>query len=81
MGVLFESSIVCHVFYVIVILGGWPRFCGWLSCFWFCLLCGAFVLGVVWWVGPGFFFLVLTGFSWLLFCGGWGLFFGSFWRV
>ena len=82
-GVLFENSIVCHVFYAMAL--GAARVCvvfGVLFCFglpgphFFC--CGG-------WVGPGLVFwtVVLTvGSGWLLVCGWLGLVFVGFvWRV
>ena len=70
-GVLFENSIVCHVFYAMV-----PWGCAWLCVvFWglFCFgLAGSFFWG---WVGPGLVFwtVVLTVGSGWLFVVGWGL--------
>ena len=84
LGVLFENSIVCHVFYAMV-----PWGCAWLCVVFWGLFCfglpgPAFLL---WgWVGPGLVFwtVVLTvALAWLhaLLCGvGWGLLvlFGEF---
>ena len=85
-GVLFENSIVCHVFYAIWSWG--LRMVG------FCLLCvvfgACFVLVCLapfcgGWVGPGLVFwtVVLTlGSGWLFVCGWLGLdFVGFVWRV
>ena len=73
MGVLFENSIVCHVFYAIV---GWLALVlcwGWL--FLFCFGLPALVLvgfGVGWaWSGFLDFFDAFCGWSWLV---GWGWF-------
>ena len=80
MGVLFENSIVCHVFYAMAL--GAARVCvvfGVLFCFG---LPGSLLWG---WVGPGLVFwtVVLTlGSGWLLVCGWLGLVFVGFvWRV
>ena len=70
-GVLFENSIVCHVFYAMAL--GAAHVCVWFLgfvLFWFAWPC-------VWgWVGPGLVFwtVVLTlGSGWLLVCGWLGL--------
>ena len=85
LGVLFENSIVCHVFYAMalgaahggllfVVCGFWGLFCFGLPG---PLCCGG-------WVGPGLVFwtVVLTVGSGWLFVVGWGLnFVGFVWRV
>ena len=75
MGVLFENSIVCHVFYAIV---GWlvlGIFCGsggWLSCFVLVLLAPFFC-----WGGLGLeFFSVLVVLACLLAGGSWSCWLG-----
>ena len=81
-GVLFENSIVCHVFYAMV-----PWGCAWLCVVFWGLFCfGLPGLALLWgWVGPGLVFwtVVLTvGSGWLLVCGWLGLVFVGFvWRV
>ena len=72
-GVLFENSIVCHVFYAIV---GWLAlvFWGWLFLFCFGLPALVFLVGSgVGWAWSGFldFFDAFCGWSWLV---GWGWF-------
>ena len=53
MGVLFENSIVCHVFYAMV-----PWGCAWLCVVFWGLFCfGLPGLALLWgWVGPGLVF-------------------------
>ena len=75
-GVLFENSIVCHVFYAMAL--------GAAHDFWLCVVFGVlFCFGLTGplccggWVGPGLVFwtVVLTlGSGWLLVCGWLGLF-------
>ena len=82
-GVLFENSIVCHVFYAIG-----PGGCAWwtfVCCVWFL---GFVLFWFAWlffwgWVGPGLVFwtVVLTLGSGWLFVVGWGFFVGFVWRV
>ena len=79
-GVLFENSIVCHVFYAIWFWGA-VRLCGFLGLFVFGLPGSGFCLGLGWalvWFS-GLFVLTL-GSGWL-FVVGWGLFVGFVWRV
>ena len=73
MGVLFENSIVCHVFYAMALGAAHDFGCVWFLgfvLFWFAWL-------LFWgWVGPGLVFwtVVLTlGSGWLLVCGWLGL--------
>ena len=76
MGVLFENSIVCHVFYAMAL--GAAHVCVWflgLVLFWFAWLLAVVVGG---WVGPGLVFWavltvalagsVLVVWGWLGFC-------------
>ena len=72
-GVLFENSIVCHVFYAMALGAAHDFGCVWFLgfvLFWFAWL-------LFWgWVGPGLVFwtVVLTlGSGWLLVCGWLGL--------
>ena len=83
-GVLFENSIVCHVFYAMV-----PWGCAWLCVVFWGLFCfglpGSMCLGLgwalVWFSGLVVLTVALAGFCALL-CGvGWGLFVGFVWRV
>ena len=72
-GVLFENSIVCHVFYAMALGAARDFGCVWFLgfvLFWFAWL--SFVWG---WVGPGLVFwtVVLTVGSGWLFVVGWGL--------
>ena len=73
-GVLFENSIVCHVFYAMALGAAHDFGCVWFLgfvLFWF-----AWPFFVWGWVGPGLVFwtVVLTlGSGWLLFVVGWGL--------
>ena len=82
-GVLFENSIVCHVFYAMALGAAHDFGCVWflgLFCFGLPgpLCCGG-------WVGPGLVFwtVVLTlGSGWLFVCGWLGPgFVGFVWRV
>ena len=86
---LFENSIVCHVFYAIalgaarggllfVVCGFWGLFCFGLPGPRFF----SFVVGVGLGFGLVFWAVVLTlGSGWPLFVVGWGLFVGFVWRV
>ena len=52
MGVLFENSIVCHVFYAMALGAAHDFGCVWLLGFCFVLVCLALVLGLGWaWSG------------------------------
>ena len=79
MGVLFENSIVCHVFYAIVsILDGWCcPVVGWFGCL-VCLFCFGLLTpassSVAGWVEPGdVFSLDCLLFGFLRGCPAWGL--------
>ncbi|WP_216666300.1 hypothetical protein, partial [Actinomyces faecalis] len=72
---LFENSIVCHVFYAIVGMAGLLFLGSGCSCFVFGLPAFGPVLGLGW-VGPGLVFwafVLSVGWSW--FCVGAGLWF------
>ena len=74
LGVLFENSIVCHVFYAIWFWGAVHGLfgCVWFLgavCFWFAWLC-FFVVGLGW-AWSGFLDCVLTFFGVLAGCFGW----------
>ena len=75
LGVLFENSIVCYVFYAIWFWGA-ARLCGFLGLFVFGLPGSGFCLGLGWAMWSGFLGFVLA-FPWLF---GWG-FVGFVWRV
>ena len=82
MGVLFENSIVCHVFYAIAL--GAAHGCVWFLgfvLFWFAwssfLLLWGLGWALVWFSGL---FVLTLGSGWL-FVVGWGLFVGFVWRV
>ena len=73
MGVLFENSIVCHVFYAMALGAAHDFGCVWFFGVLFCFgLPGSFFWG---WVGSGLVFwtVVLTVGSGWLFVVGWGL--------
>ena len=85
MGVLFENSIVCHVFYAMA-LGAARNGLLFVVCGFWGFVLFWFAWPLFWgWVGPGLVFwtVVLTvGSGWLLFVVGWGLnFVGFVWRV
>ena len=70
LGVLFENSIVCHVFYAMAL--GAARVCVWFLgfvLFWFAWSC-FFVVGLGW-AWSGFLDCVLTFFGVLAGCFGW----------
>ena len=74
-GVLFENSIVCHVFYAMAL--GAAHVCVWFLgfvLFWFAWSSFRFVVGVGLGCGLVFWAVVLTlGSGWPLFVVGWGL--------
>ena len=72
MGVLFENSIVCHVFYAMALGAAHDFGCVWLLGSCFVLVCLALVLGLGWaWSG---FLDCCTDFGfWLAVCGWLGL--------
>ena len=86
MGVLFENSIVCHVFYA---MASWAArvLCGLGGCFVLvCLALWIFVFGGLGWALVWFsgLYVLTVALAWLhaLLCGvGWGLFVGFVWRV
>ena len=82
LGVLFENSIVCHVFYAMALGAAHDFGCVWFLGFCFVLVCLAlFVVGLGWaWSG---FLDCCTDFGfWLTVCGWLGPgFVGFVWRV
>ena len=80
---LFENSIVCHVFYAMALGAAHDFGCVWFLGFCFVLVCLALCLGLGW-AWSGFLGCLLTvALAWLhaLLCGvGWG-FVGFVWRV
>ena len=85
LGVLFENSIVCHVFYAMALGAARDFGCVWFLgfvLFWFAwssfLLLWGLVWVLVWFSGL---FVLTLGSGWLLFVVGWGLFVGFVWRV
>ena len=80
LGVLFENSIVCHVFYAIWFWGA-ACLCGFLGLFVFGLPGSGFCLGLGWAMWSGFLGFVLTvALVGSCFGVGWG-FVGFVWRV